>query len=39
MEEIIGNLVGMLPKTRLEAAHLTKICALKLAHRDTFKAF
>jgi hypothetical protein len=39
MEEIIGDPVGMLPKTQLEAAHLANACALKLAHLDTFKAF
>jgi len=39
MEEKIGDPMGMLPKTRLEAVHLAKQCALKLALRDTFKAF
>jgi hypothetical protein len=39
MEERIRDLVRMLPKTRLKAAHLVKACALKLAHQETFKAF
>jgi hypothetical protein len=29
----------MLPKTRLEATHLAKACARKLAHQEMSKAF
>ena len=39
MEERIGDLVGMLPKTWLEVAYLAKACAIKLAHWEIFKAF
>jgi hypothetical protein len=38
-EEIIGDLVGMLPNTRWVAAHLAKTCACKLALLETFIAF
>jgi hypothetical protein len=37
--ERIDDHLRMLPKTRVEAAHLAKECALKLALRETFKAF
>jgi hypothetical protein len=39
MKERIRDLVRMLPKTQLKAAHLVKVCALKLAHQETLKAF
>jgi hypothetical protein len=35
----MGDPIGILSKTQLEAAHLVKACALKLTHQDTFKAF
>jgi hypothetical protein len=31
--------MGMLPKTWLKLAHLTKVCYLNLALEDTFEAF
>lgn len=37
MEERIEDLMRMLKKTRLEAAHLTKACVRKLAHLDNTK--
>ena len=38
MEERMWDRMGMLPKTRLEAAHFAKEYALKLVHRETFTA-
>ena len=39
MKERIGDPVRMLPKTRLEAVHLARAYAQKLAYRETFKVF
>ena len=34
----MGDLLGMLPKTKLEAAHLAKLCARKLALLEILQA-
>jgi hypothetical protein len=39
MEDRIGEELGMLPNTKLEAAHLTIWCARKFAFLATFDAF
>jgi hypothetical protein len=39
MEERMGDPMGMLPNTWLEAAHLANTCARKFAHLETFEAY
>jgi hypothetical protein len=35
----MGDPMGMLPNTWLEAAHLANTCARKFAHLETFEAY